>query len=55
MHRARARSVGADPGPKADKAMRLGIPTLSERAFEALVADRPQLTAANKCALSPDR
>jgi DNA ligase (NAD+) len=32
--------VGADAGSKADKAARLGIPTLSEQAFEVLVAER---------------
>ena len=32
--------VGADAGSKADKAVRLGLPILSEQAFEALVAER---------------
>src|ERR687886_463520 len=32
--------VGADAGSKADKAARLGVPILSEQAFEALVAER---------------
>ncbi len=32
--------VGADAGSKADKAARLGVPTLSEQDFEALVAER---------------
>ena len=39
--------VGADAGSKADKAARLGIPTLSEQAFEALVAERSHLGADN--------
>jgi DNA ligase (NAD+) len=37
--------VGADAGSKAEKAARLGIPTLSEQAFETLVAERSRLTA----------
>ena len=32
--------VGADAGSKADKAVRLGVPILSEQEFEALVAER---------------
>jgi DNA ligase (NAD+) len=30
--------VGADPGSKADKAASLGVPTLDETAFQALLA-----------------
>ena len=30
--------VGADPGSKADKAAALGVPTLDEAAFQALLA-----------------
>jgi DNA ligase (NAD+) len=32
--------VGADAGSKVDKATRLGVPTLSEEDFEALVVKR---------------
>jgi DNA ligase (NAD+) len=38
--------VGASVGAKAEKAARLGIPTLSEQAFEALVAERSRLAVA---------
>jgi DNA ligase (NAD+) len=37
--------VGADAGSKADKAVRLGVPILSEQAFEVLVAERSRPTA----------
>jgi DNA ligase (NAD+) len=37
--------VGADAGSKADKAARLGIPTLSEQAFESLVVERSRQTS----------
>src|SRR5918912_1456185 len=37
--------VGADAGSKADKAARLGVPILSEQAFESLAAERSRLRA----------
>ena len=40
--------VGADAGSKADKATRLGVPILSEQAFEALVAERSRPGAPNE-------
>jgi NAD-dependent DNA ligase len=40
--------VGTDAGSKADKATRLSVPTLSEQAFEALMAERSRPGAPNE-------